>query len=176
MVILPLATSTNRTIFNYRPDALGEWTQEESEDLRDETLLQFNTAIIRREPSRMFNCHGMTFANRRTRVQGLGQSLVDIIDNTTTLLKNILSDDNYREVDLGYLEAGDIVVYRSDVNKSILHTGLVYQVDTPFGDPTTSVLLVLSKWGENGEYLHGLHETPYVDAPDIEFWTERTTT
>jgi hypothetical protein len=110
----------------------------------DRMLLQ-----MRREPTATYNCHGLTFASRRT-------GIYDLDD-----LKLILLDDGYKRItDEQDVRVGDIVLYM-DLDNLPVHSGIVVTVaDQWIGDvflPT-----VLSKWGEGGgEYLHRVDNAPY---------------
>src|SRR5437667_12124675 len=56
-------------------------------------------AITRTDPSPLFNCHGLTFASRRTK----------ILDRRNIL--RILEDDAWSEIDIREVLAGDVVIY-----------------------------------------------------------------
>jgi len=95
-------------------------------------------------PSARYNCHGLTFASRRTGISNPAQ------------VQRIIIDDGYRA--LGNAEApstGDIAIYREDGD--ITHSGIV--VGSKEGTPW-----VLSKWGECHEVIHPVLECPYKKA------------
>jgi hypothetical protein len=100
-------------------------------------------------PSRKYNCHGLTFASRRT-----------WIDKALEVRK-ILQDDEYRVVQPADVLPGDIVVYYVDGDAE--HSGLV--VDK--GDIAGPV--ILSKWGFCHEVIHRIRECPY-DAGNVVFY------
>lgn len=92
----------------------------------------------------LYNCHGMTFACKRT----------GISDNYTINL--ILEDDNYKEIAKENIMAGDIVLYISE-NGDYEHSGII--VSEP--DKHTPFPRVVSKWGRGPEMIHYLHDCPY---------------
>jgi hypothetical protein len=98
---------------------------------------------IRRGPADdTSNCHGWVFAGGR---YNLGGRFVD----------TILADNGYTEV--SDPAVGDVCVYRGAVGE-VSHTGLVRAV---LADGT---VLVESKWGRLGVYLHAAGESCYGTA------------
>jgi hypothetical protein len=91
------------------------------------------------EPDDLSNCHGWVFAGGRYLLLG---HKVDVI----------LSDNGYEAV--AAPAAGDVCVYRGP-DGQVTHTGLVRAV---LDDGT---VLVESKWGRLGVYLHGVGESCY---------------
>jgi hypothetical protein len=111
------------------------------------------TAQHRTRPSGIYNCHGLTFASRRTCL------------HTTADLKRIMADDRYEELQQKDVMAGDIVVYFSDSGDAN-HSGIVTSYD-PNHDAAP---LVCSKWGRAGEFLHSLHSCPKAYGPNVKFY------
>ncbi len=95
-------------------------------------------------PSARYNCHGLTFAARRTGIASPAQ------------VQRILNDDGYRE--LIVTEAphpGDVAIYREDGD--IVHSGVVVDV-------RDNVPWVLGKWGDCHEVVHSVLYCPYKKA------------
>lgn len=90
-------------------------------------------------PTAKYNCHGLTFASRRTAIEG-------------SFVERILNQDEYTEVQLVNVMAGDIVLYRNGAD--IEHSGIVIK-----GPPN---FLILSKWGAGHEAIHGVDDCPYT--------------
>jgi len=91
-------------------------------------------------PSRQYNCHGLTFASRRTWIWKPSE------------IEKILKDDEYETVvELENVLPGDIVIYSQDGD--VEHSGIVLSVDP--------VPLILSKWGSSHEVIHKINECPY---------------
>jgi hypothetical protein len=88
------------------------------------------------------NCHGWVFAGGQGVIRGAH-------------VETILEDNGYAEVKRP--ASGDVVVYRDDKDdkKTVLHTGLVRGL----GD--NGRVLVESKWGTLGTYIHLADETSY---------------
>lgn len=95
------------------------------------------------DPSPYYNCHGLTFASRRTMVT----------DEVT--LQRILMDDGYRPIQANEVSAGDIIVYYLD--GYIEHSGIV--IDNPVGP--LRIPTIWSKWGRGSEMIHAANNCPY---------------
>jgi len=94
-------------------------------------------------PTGRYNCHGMTFAGRRT---GIWEPLV---------VRQILADDGYEEVRPSEVMPGDIILYFT-ANGDVEHSGVVLELPSFLGYP-----LVCSKWGCFRELVHWAHQCPY---------------
>ena len=96
-------------------------------------------------PGGTYNCHGLTFAARRT----------EIGDSSEVM--NILRDDDYEKIESEDIMPGDIAVYFKDGD--LEHSGIV--VGCPQFGP-----VILSKWGAAHEVVHFFGDCPY-DPSDI---------
>jgi hypothetical protein len=96
--------------------------------------------------SKIYNCHGMIFASRRTGIDQLDE------------IGKILYEDNYKPVDTKNILAGDIVLYFEE-NGEISHSGLVI-IPAP-NHSFIAETFILSKWGDSCEVIHGLYNCPY---------------
>lgn len=90
-------------------------------------------------PDAACNCHGWVFTGGR---YGVASEDVD----------KVLPDNGYQVV--GDPREGDVVIYRDDLDR-VRHTGLVRFVGTD------GLVLVESKWGPLGIYLHSPTDQPY---------------
>jgi len=112
-----------------------------------------------RSSSSTYNCVGHVFAARRTWVE-------------SDHLPAILERDGYSRVDgREKLWTGDIVVYEND-HGEITHVGQVVEIQDNLADGHRRVI-ILSKWGVYGEYLHELLDVPLLLGSPKAFWTER---
>lgn len=149
---IALQTSKGNDIDNYQIEELSRSELTIGEKLNTETypLLRFKG-----QPTPVYNCHGFTFASRRTN-----------IDKSSEIWK-ILEDDNYIKVSQEHLMVGDVILYVSNDGKGdIQHTGMVVQIDRtmqPIG------IFILSKWGKYKEVVHPVFQCFYLDC-SIEFW------
>ncbi len=109
-------------------------------------------------PTGRYNCHGLTFASRRT---CLGK------EGDPKAVDNLLQRDLYKLV--YQPQIGDIVVYRDKQSKEIEHTGFVVTIEKIDFAAEKEIIRVWSMWGSIGEFLHKLQNTPYDDCI-IEFW------
>jgi hypothetical protein len=123
--------------------------------MKTEFPLLVAAATLRREPSNLYNCHGMTFACRRT---GIREQAV---------IKLILSDDGYFHIRPKEALPGDIVLYYE--KDEITHSGIV--VSEAVLDTEESIK-VLSKWGGAGEYIHKVRDVPPIYGSRIRFFRE----
>lgn len=99
-------------------------------------------------PSSVYNCHGLTFASRRTWV-----------DKATEIAK-ILEEDDYTQIPFEKVLAGDVVVYFEE--GEAIHSGIVVGRHDP--GP-----VILSKWGKCHEVIHLYSECPY-DLKDVRYY------
>jgi hypothetical protein len=124
---------------------------------QDEGTLKKHQVIAQRSgPTGMYNCHGLTFASRRTAIE------------ETKEIARILLEDELDEVKLRDVKPGDIVVYW-DKTGDAEHSGIV--VTNP--DDQLGIPMVCSKWGGGSEVLHWLNRCPY-DASGTRFYRVRT--
>jgi hypothetical protein len=108
----------------------------------------------RRKATNVYNCHGLTFASRRTCI--LEEKVVNLV----------LSDDGYHRIPPQDTLPGDIVLYYEREKHELAHSGVVVRAE-PLGG--TRVITILSKWGRYGEYLHELRSHPYPTATKLYF-------
>jgi hypothetical protein len=122
---------------------------------------RFPRAEIRRLPTGQYNCHGMTFAFRRTQIL-----VPDIVEK-------ILEDDGYHRIRLSEVMPGDLVVYYE--GSEVSHSGIVIDVESDdrlVGGGKAAK--VMSKWGPGGEYIHYAAECEYAgDGKTTTYWTDR---
>jgi hypothetical protein len=139
---LKLETRNQNTIENYQcRDALKYGQLQQAFDL----LKDYPRAVIRGNPTGYYNCHGLTFACRRTAVISL------------KTLDLIFKDDDYQEIEFDEILPGDLVVYIDDIEKDITHTAFL--VGNP--EAKTGEIWVVSKWGIGPEVVHRLQDCPY---------------
>jgi hypothetical protein len=101
-----------------------------------------NTVIVRGDPDTSSNCHGWVFTG--------GEFLLDLHG-----IKTILEDNGYQRCTSP--QPGDVIIYylSGDV---VSHTGVVSGV---LHDGT---VLIESKWGIEGRYLHRPEDQPYSET------------
>ena len=101
-----------------------------------------SNAIRRSEPDKKSNCHGWVF--------GEGQCIIpcDLVDR-------ILDDNEYSAVKQPAVN--DVVIYRDNLGNPI-HSGIVR------GVLENGVVMIESKFGIEGCYLHTLDQQPYSQA------------
>lgn len=108
-------------------------------------------------PCLKYNCHGLTFASRRTAIESSAE------------VAKILMHDGYERVDGDKIMPGDVVIWRAAASEGgeIIHSGIVVQVP-----PQNNTLIqnpqVVSKWGYAHECVHPVLDTPYSGS--IEYY------
>ena len=102
-----------------------------------------------------YNCHGLTFAARRTFIQSPAE------------VRRILDDDTYvRITEANDVLPGDIVIYVRD--GEIDHSGIIIEVQR-FEGMLVINPVILSKWGNCHEVIHRLKDCPYSDC-SVEYY------
>jgi len=91
-----------------------------------------------------YNCHGLTFGSRRTRIY----SHLEVI--------KIIHDDGYKMIDMQNVIEGDFILYCEE--GEYIHSGIV--ITRPSQEDMWNPL-VLSKWGSGREYIHRANDCPY---------------
>lgn len=143
-----LETSARTGIDNHQETELSAFHLNWSRDIGR----QHPAAKPRTAPSAKYNCHGLTFASRRTSIE------------KSAGIRAILSDDTYEEVALKDVLPGDIVIYRSETG-DLNHSGVVVECGNHLVVP-----IVCSKWGSAGEFVHGLNDRPSLYGPQFVFY------
>jgi len=111
-------------------------------------------------PSMTYNCHGMTFAARRTQ----------IFEGSEVL--KILQDDNYGPVNKENVLPGDIAVYFSTASSQTgiagdpEHSATVIEASTLGG---LRRIKVVSRWRYCDEVIHFVENAPY-DTGDVRYY------
>jgi len=105
------------------------------------------SGTLRSPPTPRYNCHGMTFAARRTGI--FDREVID----------QILSEDGYKEVPASQALPGDVIIYFAP-DGDTEHSGIV--VSAPTDD--LGVPQVVSKWGKYSEFVHWANSCPYTFA------------
>ena len=139
-----LETSKGTKIDNYQ---IFEISQFEKNQFVDYSKTNYPFATFRNSPSPIYNCHGMSFASRRTNID----RSIDI--------RKILNDDLYKKIDLKSTLPGDVVLYINQEDGDIVHSGFV--VNCEHSDNNISRIMVVSKWGKFREVVHHLNDCPY---------------
>ncbi len=105
---------------------------------------QYPGLIVRNGPSGVYNCHGFTFASRRTCIF------------ESTEIQKILNDDNYKAIKNPDVLPGDIALYFGN-DGDIEHSAIV----TKEPDVQLKIPIVISKWGTSYEIIHSVFICPY---------------
>lgn len=98
-----------------------------------------------------YNCHGLTFACRRTHIE------------KSAAIQLIITDDEYQEVPESDTLPGDVVLY-SLPSGDVSHSGVVVAAPLSSSEP-----LVCSKWGGAGEFVHEARNVPALYGTRLRF-------
>ena len=106
-----------------------------------------------------YNCVGLIFASRRTRIE-------------PNLVRWILQEDGYKPIDEQHTMVDDLVIYTLNKDE-VVHIGRL--IDKVLDEATNEYQWrILSKWGKDGEYLHKIKDVPqYLSYDGLEFWSEK---
>jgi hypothetical protein len=138
---IALQTSKNRDIDNYQVFEMSNFEVNQNKDYESP---KYKSVIFRASPSAIYDCHGLTFASRRT-----------CIDEKLEIEK-ILEDDNYQQVNVASVLPGDIILYVNNDDQDICHSGIV--LEAKHNANSLPEIKILSKWGKYREAIH-LHIT-----------------
>ena len=143
-----LETSKGRGIDNYQETQITNshitWHRH--------LVKKYRKAIPRTIQSPTYNCHGLTFGSRRTKI------------DKPTHIQRILDDDEYKPVEMKDVLPGDIVIYYSEAGDPN-HSGIVLEYSERLVVP-----MIYSKWGNAGEFVHALRDCPTIYGPDFMFF------
>ena len=144
-----LRTRLDSEIDNIQPWAYSklEWNRLEEEPNRFEKAGAVRTSAA----CPVYNCHGLTFASRRTQV-----------DWSFKTVSMILNDDGFVEIAEPAARLGDVAIYY-DKEGGVSHSGIVVKR----GD--LNVPIIWSKWGKGYEMVHPLGICPY-DPSNVKFY------
>ncbi len=98
--------------------------------------------------SPIYNCHGLTFACKRTGIYEAEE------------VQKILDDDEYREVELKDVMPGDTIVYYTD-DGDVDHSGFVV-AEREANPKLLSNPRIYSKWGKEFPVVHSAMDCPYA--------------
>lgn len=153
---IELSTRKNNHIINFQHSerlSLLEIADNES------NMATYLGCTYRTDPCGFYNCHGLTFASRRTRIY------------ETTELRKIISDDDYEYIEITNVFPGDIILYITKLG-AIIHSGIILTVES-IGNEV--IPIILSKWGSGSEVVHNFKNCPYWQTDTIiEFYRIRS--
>jgi hypothetical protein len=128
---LKLETRRRNQIENYlNREPVAEGFQKAIEDLKKRYPNAKHRPV---GPSGQYNCHGLTFAARRTWIRDPKE------------INKILDEDEYKQIQQNEVIPGDIAVYY--LNGDVEHSGQVVKRESYF-------IWILSKWGQCHEAIH----------------------
>lgn len=141
---IALASRTGKGIPNTQSFVMGN-VGAASQKIIEEYAARTGAIERTKTSSLIFNCHGLTFASRRTSIHD-EEDVRRLLDN----------EDDYTEIDIRSVLPGDIAVYYG-ANYTIPHTGIV--ISMPRQDDL-HIPWVVSKWGHFREYMHRANKLP----------------
>lgn len=108
-----------------------------------------------------YNCAGLVFGSRRV--------VIDVEH-----AERVLRDDGYSMLDAddpSKWDTGDVVVYRSK-DHALSHIAVIHSVKPK---PMTAAheVIVVSAWGQSGEYRHEIHDVQPLLGEPRQIWSKR---
>ena len=157
-----LQTKRRRDIPNYQPDERSPYWHEEAVKMD----MGSHPEIVLRNTTAVYNCLGLVFAARRTWIEGLQSERLDEI------FQMIVEDDELRPLRLEEAPViGDLLIYRN-TDGTFAHIGTVVKAESNLAQAKFD-LLIMSKWGKHGEYIHRENDvSPRLGTPS-EIYTDR---
>lgn len=153
---LAMQTRESKDIENFfdkRPATAGEQAHVDGL-INDYPNAQPRTKV----PSFHYNCHGLTFASRRSEIV------------PSDVVQKILTEDRYEKVDLPNVLPGDTAIYVG-ADGEIAHSAIVLSLRR-IGDKVVDTFVV-SKWGGAHETIHASKYCPWSDSL-VEYYRIRT--
>jgi len=145
-MIIRLQTAAGRDIPNGQDSELSAYEQNWAADIPAKYPVKVLSHLT---PT--YNCHGLTFASRRTKI------------TDSPAISWILDDDHYEPVARQAARPGDVIVYRRDGEPT--HSGIVLE-----NEPDLFVPIIWSKWGNGPEVRHNYLDVPSVYGSDHQFY------
>jgi hypothetical protein len=105
-----------------------------------------------------YDCVGMIFACRRAWID---------IDYIYTILK----EDGFIRIPRHAVRQGDIVLYKNRADDEPTHVALIVMIER-YGEAQN--IQVISKWGQEAEFIHFVEDVPGLFGEPVEFYTDRT--
>jgi len=144
-------SGTTVPLFEVSPSAASPTQDREARYVRnlrlDAKLIQTSAADLK------YNCHGWVFTGGRYWVRGAA-------------VETILKENGYKAVE--HPRAGDVAIFRNHLGE-VTHTGLVRAGNR------RGTILIESKWGRFGRYVHGPDEHGYRGHAVTYYHTSRGT-
>ncbi|SRR6266404_2607399 len=139
---ITIHTRQGKEVANFQSKTLSPFQQNQMAPTR--IKYQKSMIAIRCHSSGFYNCHGMTFAGRRTEIYDSGE------------VKRIIVEDDYDEIRLDQILPGDVMLYFAD-DGDVEHSAIIVEKPSvPFNIP-----MVCSKWGCHWEVIHWANDCPY---------------
>lgn len=144
---LNLHSATCVQIDNEQRDEISPFDRHQQEQLAGIPRRERENGVIRRAPGCCrYNCHGLTFASRRT---GIWDA-----ESVTKILKM----DGYEKIQPSDVLPGDVLLYVS-AEGDIEHSAVVVIKPTR---ESLNIPIVFSKWGIGPEFIHPANNCPYA--------------
>lgn len=154
-ICLALDTCKMNPISNFQVNHLTRLDWHSAGENRER--YRHTSAVFVGSPSPLYNCHGLTFASKRTQVDG-----------STATIHWILREDDFEELPPGSNpQTGDVVIYYDDAGE-VVHSGIVMSIAEGAG---LRIPKVWSKWGKSHEVVHALYDCPY--SPNVRYFRMR---
>ncbi|MCH7663671.1 MAG: hypothetical protein IH859_07365 [Chloroflexi bacterium] len=170
-----LQTRLGTDIENFQQKEIGNQDAKTGEELyrNYQSIVNWRTETLNPE----YNCHGLTFASRRTKIYRSVDLITILKDDNYELIARISFETTAPNPDQDKILPGDVVIYyeKKESQNYISHSGIVVSSPTSIiivADPSQGAVelpYVVSKWGTYREVIHRAHQCPY-DISLLEFY------
>ena len=150
--------STAKGHYYPNPPTSPEHTPQEATNLVARDKADYPSIFVAGPATKTYNCHGYTFFIYPQLRDGVALPDAEKIviegggtaQNPAGAVRRIIDDNGWRNVtNQGPYQKDDVILYRKTALQRFQHSGRVFSVN-----PDGSVREVISKWGENGLYVH----------------------
>lgn len=148
--MIRVETSKGNGVKNYQETEITDYDIKWARVL----AMRHDKADPRTHSSAIYNCHGLVFASRRTKIAAPSE------------IRLILDDDKYDEISLNEVKPGDIVIYYNNKTGDLNHSGII----VAYNSSTDVTPMICSKWGRGPEYVHALFDVPEFYGPDFKYF------
>ena len=169
---IKLDSRASKHIDNFQGSSISNWDKANAADYPQ----KYPNHKIRSAMSPTYNCHGMTFASRRTCITE---------DDT---IEQILNEDEYNLIPEADTLPGDVIIYWNDGSAD--HSGIIveqiefgheplvfdemHDIGISLRRQSTKLFRVVSKWGIGHEFVHVHTQCPYFESTtDVRFYRIR---
>jgi hypothetical protein len=152
---IELATRARKHIDNFQNrDNLTSKDHAENAVIEKSLTSTGSSGVTKRTTAtHLYNCHGLSFAGRRTRI------------TDSKVISLILTEDEYEEVQEKQAIPGDLIIYFGE-DGDFEHSGIVVE---PWKSPLERPK-IMSKWGSGPEFVHNVANCGKYNGANVRYY------